>query len=123
MKEIKWYFFRLEVDMSSNVVEIDKNLYKALVEAFGQEVLREKINIFLVSAIETHLEKYIREILNFEKKYGLTFMEFEKKWDEGKVENKHSHEVEGDFIDWEMMEMEKKELLLALSKLQKFKES
>lgn len=109
--------------MSSNVVEIDKNLYKALVEAFGQEVLREKINIFLVSAIETHLEKYIREILNFEKKYGLTFMEFEKKWDEGKVENKHSHEVEGDFIDWEMMEMEKKELLLALSKLQKFKES
>ena len=103
--------------MPPNVVEIDKNLYKALVDAFGQEVIREKINSFLVSAIETQLEKYILEILNFEKKYGLTFMEFEKEWDEGKIKDKHSHEVEGDFVDWEMMEMEKKELLLTLSKL------
>ena len=23
-------------------------------------------------------------------------------WDEGKIENKHSHEIESDFMDWEM---------------------
>lgn len=102
----------------ASVIEIDNRIYRVLVEAFGQEVLREKINVFLLSALETQLEKYSREILSFEKKYGTSFSEFEKLWDEGKIENKHSHEVEGDFIDWEMMEMEKKDLLSAISRLQ-----
>jgi len=97
----------------TNVIEIDNNLYKALVESFGQEVIKDKINTFLVSALETQLEKYTDEILEFEKKYGTSFNEFEKMWDEGKIENKHSHEIERDFMDWEMMEMEKKDLLTA----------
>ncbi len=105
----------------TNVIEIDKNLYKALVESFGQDVIKDKINLFLVSALETQLGKYTGEILEFEKKYGTSFNEFEKMWDEGKIENRHSHEIESDFMDWEMMEMEKKDLLAALSKLQSHK--
>jgi hypothetical protein len=42
-------------------------------------------------------------------------------WDEESIKAKHSHEVEGDFIDWEMLEMEKKELLSALSRLKSIK--
>ena len=80
--------------------------------------LKDKINTFLVAALETQLEKYTDEILEFERKYGTSFYEFEKMWDEGKIENRHSHEIESDFMDWEMMEMEKKGLLTALSKLQ-----
>ncbi|HLP46453.1 MAG TPA: hypothetical protein VK186_15435 [Candidatus Deferrimicrobium sp.] len=53
------------------------------------------------------MKEYNREILKFEKKYGLKFKEFEKMWDEGKIEDKNSNEIEGDFMDWEMMEMEK----------------
>lgn len=102
----------------TNVIEIDNNLYNTLAESFGQEVLKEKIHTFLISALETQLEKYNRDILRFEKKYGTSFNEFEKMWDDGKIENKHSYEIEGDFMDWEMMEMEKKELLSALSKIQ-----
>ncbi len=105
-----------------NVIEIDKNLYNALVESFGQDAIKEKINTFLVSAIETQLEKYTGEILKFEKKYGTSFIEFEKLWDEGKIENKHSYEIESDFMDWEMMVMEKKDLLIALSN-QHFRET
>jgi hypothetical protein len=47
----------------------------------------------------------------------VTFEEFEKMWDSNRIKNKHSYEVEGDFIDWEILEMEKKELLYLLSKL------
>jgi uncharacterized protein with von Willebrand factor type A (vWA) domain len=97
----------LEDYMKTNTVEIDKNLYKAMVESFGKEILKEKINSFLLSAMEAQLKKCNREILKFEKKYGHTFKEFEKMWDEGKIEDKHSNEIEGDFMDWEMMEMEK----------------
>ena len=104
-----------------NVIEIEKNLYKALVESFGQDIVTEKINFFLVSALEIHLERYNHEILKFEKKYGSSFKEFEKNWDNGKIEDKHSYEIEGDFMDWEMMEMEKKDLLSALSRVHEYK--
>ena len=104
----------------ANVIEIDNTLYKALVESFGQEVLKERINIFLTSAVESQLEKYSQEILKLEKKYGTSFSEFEKMWDEGKIENKHSYEIEGDFMDWEMMESEKRDLLTALSKIKEY---
>ncbi|MEK6657174.1 MAG: hypothetical protein AABY58_07000 [Nitrospirota bacterium] len=56
-----------------------------------------------------------------EEKYGVSFKEFEKMRDEGKIKDKYSHEIEGDFIDWEMLEMEKRELLSALSKLKGLK--
>lgn len=102
----------------SHVIEIDNNLYNTLVKSFGKEVLKDKLHTFLFSALENQLERYTGEILKFEKKYGTSFSEFEKQWDEGKIKDRHGHEVEGDFMDWEMMEMEKKELLTALSGLQ-----
>ncbi len=105
----------------SNILEIDTEIYNALVEFFGEGVLREKINDILLSTIENRLEQFTREILKFEEKYGISFGEFEKMWDDGKIKDRHGHETEGDFIDWEMLEMEKKELLLVLSKLKGFK--
>jgi hypothetical protein len=115
-KNVIIWTLELEDDMKTNVVEIDKTLYKAMLESFGKEILKEKINSFLLSAMEAQLEKYSREILKFEKKYGRTFNEFERMWDEGEIEEKHSNEVEGDFMDWEMMEMEKKEFLTILAR-------
>ena len=105
----------------TNTLEIDRDIYNALIESFGEEALKEKIDDILLSAMDSLLEKYTRNILVFEEKYGVSFKEFEKMWDEGKIDNKHNHEIEGDFIDWEMLEMEKKELLSALSRLKGFK--
>ncbi|MBI3813778.1 MAG: hypothetical protein HY279_04835 [Nitrospinae bacterium] len=105
----------------TNTLEIDRNIYNALIESFGENTLREKIDDILLSAMESLLEKYTRKILELEERHGVSFKEFEKIWDEGKIDNKHSHEIEGDFIDWEMLEMEKKELLSALSRLKGFK--
>ena len=90
-------------------------------ESFGEDALKEKIDDILISAIESRLEQYNSEILKFEEKYGLPFHEFEKKWNGGKIKDKHSYEVESDFMDWEMLEMEKKELLSALSRLKGLK--
>ena len=104
-----------------NTLEIDRDIYNALIESFGEDALKEKIDDILLSAMESLVEKYTREILKFEEKYGVSFKEFEKMWDEESIKAKHSHEVEGDFIDWEMLEMEKKELLSALSRLKGIK--
>ncbi len=104
-----------------NILEIDKDIYNALVESFGENTRKEKIDDILLSAIENRIEYYTREILKFEEKYVASFKEFEKNWNEGKIKNSHSHEVEGDFIDWEMLEMEKKDLVAVLAKLKGFK--
>ncbi len=104
-----------------NTITIDKKIYSALIESFGEDTLRDKIDGILLTAMENQLERYSREILNFEEKYGSSFEEFEEMWDKGRIKSKHSHEVEADFIDWEMLEMEKRELLSALSRLKGFK--
>lgn len=104
-----------------NIITIDKRMYSALIESFGEDTLREKIDSILLAAMDNLLERYSREILSFEEKYGYSFEDFEKRWSEGKIKNKHSHEVEADFIDWEMLEMEKRDLLPALSRLKGFK--
>jgi hypothetical protein len=54
-KNKRCYNISTEEDMKSNTVEIDKNLYKALLESFGKEILKEKINSFLLSAMESQL--------------------------------------------------------------------
>jgi hypothetical protein len=104
-----------------NTLEINKDLYNILVESFGKDVLKEKIDDILLSAIENRVEHYTREILKFEEKYGVSFTEFEQIWDKDKIKNRYSHEVESDFIDWEMLEMEKKDLISALSRLKGIK--
>jgi len=100
-----------------HTLTIDPEIYKALQESFGESALREKINEILLSGLESRLEKYNHEILKFEEKYGVPFIEFEKLWDSGKIKDRHSYEVESNFMDWEMLEMEKRDLLKVLSRL------
>lgn len=97
-------------------IAIDDDLYTALV-SLGTENLRGKIRGIFILALEAMLEKYTKGILLFEEKYGMSFEQFEKLWDEDKIANKYSYEVESDFIDWEMLEMEKKDLLYLIKEL------
>ncbi len=76
--------------------------------------------------LEAKLENLTRENLEhqihtcnealsrFEAKYGLTFADFTQAWQEDKVPNQHSHEVERDFMEWEARQMEKEDLLAAV---------
>jgi len=89
-------------------LEIDEQLYNALQHSFGEAALKEKLNEILKDAITSRLEKYSVEILRFEEKYGVSFKEFDEMWEDGKIKDKHSYDVEADYIDWEMLEMEKK---------------
>ncbi len=100
-------------------LEINSDIYKALVESFGEETLKKNIDDILLSAVENRLEQFNNEILKFEEKHGIPFVEFEKLWNEDKIKDKFSSEIESDFIDWEMLEMEKKELISVLFKLRK----
>lgn len=102
-------------------VNVDERIYNALISSVGKENLDKKLEEILLAAIETILENYTKQILKFEEKYGVSFTEFEKLWDSGQIEEKYSYEVESDFIDWEMLEGEKSELIKLIANLKGYK--
>ena len=106
----------------SHTIEVDERIYNALISSVGKELLEERLEELLLASIDGMLEDYTKKILKFEEKYGMAFSEFESLWDSDALEDKHSYEMESDYIDWEMMEMEKKELLTIIAKLKKHRD-
>jgi hypothetical protein len=92
-------------------INVDESIYNALLSSVGREGLDSKFEELLLGAIETKLENYTRQILKFEEKHGLSFTAFERLWESEVPEKKYSYDVEFDFIDWEMLEGEKADLL------------
>lgn len=103
----------------ATTVKIDHTIYKALEDLFGKTDIENHFSEIVISAIENKLEKYNREILHLEAKYGVDFREFAKKWQNNEIAEPYSYEVESDYVDWELYEMEKKDLIVALSKMRK----
>ena len=89
---------------------LSPSVVKLLLEITGSSDLNVAVKEISKDAIEHRLEKIESEIRKFEEKYGMTFEEFKRAWEEGKIENKHSYEVEKDFWEWEGLMSRKKKL-------------
>ena len=89
---------------------LSPSLVKLLLEITGSSDLNVAIKEISKDAIEHRLEKIECEIRKFEEKYGMTFEDFKKAWEDGKIESKHSYEVEKDFWEWEGLISRKKKL-------------
>jgi hypothetical protein len=46
----------------------------------------------------------------FERRYEMEFQSFKQAWQEGKIENEHSYEVERDYWEWEATITDEKRL-------------
>ena len=97
------------------------SLPRNITELLDMEIIRgktyeEKIEMLALGSFVSKLKECNEEILEFETRYGMSFREFGKAWDEGKIRDKHSHEVESDYIEWEAIEMEKNRWLSVLRK-------
>jgi hypothetical protein len=98
------------------------SLPKNITELLDMEIIRgktyeEKIEMLALDSFVSKLKECNEEILEFETKYGMSFGEFEKAWDEDEIWDKHSHEVETDYIEWEAIEQEKSRWLSVLRKM------
>ncbi len=105
-----------------HTIEVDDQIYEALISSVGKEHLEKRLGELLLASIAGMLEDYTRKILSFEEKYGIAFPEFDDLWDRGAYTDKHAYEMESDYIDWEMIEMEKKELLATLVNLRRIRD-
>lgn len=95
----------------TTAIHLRPDMYEILRRFYGETMLREKVTDILLQGVVSTLEQYNREKLTFEKKYGCGFQEFERRWDNDAIPDKHGYAVESDFIDWEVLEGEKRLLL------------
>ena len=66
----------------------ESNLELAIVK-----VLKQLLEYKIKAALET--------MQTLEKKYGMTFLEYEQAWKEGRIADPYSYEVEQDGFNWE----------------------
>lgn len=77
----------------------------------------EKIVNLLKQYIHFQLRESDEIILKYETKYGMDFEQFKVAWENNQIENKHSHEVERDFMEWEGFVLERQRWLSMLREL------
>ena len=98
--------------MSATITVSDQTL-KAL-RFLGEAGIENQISALLKEVLLNKLKGCNDLLLQFEAKYGMSFSEFDRAWENGQIPDPHCHEVESDYIDWEALEMEKRKILKVL---------
>ncbi len=95
-------------------VSLSDKLLRVLEDFTPGADLETKLENLTRENLEHQLRECNEALSRFEAKYGLTFADFARAWQEDKVLNKYAHEVERDFMEWEARQMEKEDLLAAV---------
>ena len=79
--------------------------------------LDDKLIQLIRNDLKRRLHLCFERIMEFEAKYGMQFEEFAANWKANKIPNRHSHEIERDYMEWESLIDEHSMLLSQLTKL------
>jgi hypothetical protein len=87
-------------------VLLDEKLVERL-QSFSGETMEDKIIYLARETMAAKLKECNERISDYEFRYGMSFKNFNMAWDRDGIPDKHSYQVESDFIEWEALEMEK----------------
>lgn len=87
-------------------VLLDEKLVERL-QSFSGETVQDKIIYLARETIAAKLKEGNERVLDYEFRCGMSFNELNAAWHRDGIPNKHSYQVESDFIEWEALEMEK----------------
>lgn len=96
-------------------VSLSDKLIRVLEDFTPGANLEAKLENLTRESLEHQLHAWNEALSRFEAKYGLTFSDFVTAWQGDTIPNKHSHEVERDFMEWEAHHIEKEELSTILA--------
>ena len=94
-------------------VDIAEDLLEGLDFVQGKSI-QEKIFNLVVNNVLLRVKECEEYLFRFESKYGMDFESFVRAWDEGEIPERHSHEVERDFMEWEGFYGERRKLFRTL---------
>ena len=110
------YILWKEVTKRVETLTIEDSFVRIL-NLFEGVTMKERMKNSFKEALMSKLRVRNDEITALEAKYGMSFSEFQRAWDKDQIADKYSYEVEGDYIDWEALEMDKRKLLNALAEV------
>jgi len=80
---------------------ISPQLLKVLTDVTGEVHLDSALRIVTQEAIDHRLTRLATEIHALEQRYGLSFEEFEARFQREEIPHQHSYEVEQSYLEWE----------------------
>ena len=98
------------MEVTARELPISKFALKALIELTGQPQLDVAILVMLQDAIEHRLEKINVDLEAYERRYGMSFREFEAQGQSGELTDSFSYEVEKDYFEWDSRVPRKRKL-------------
>lgn len=81
------------------------------------ETSEDKLLNLLAESIAVKLKECDARIVEFETKYGMSFVEFEQAWREKVFDDPFSYSLEKDYMEWEGFSLEKRKWLSLLKEL------
>jgi len=80
---------------------ISPQLLKTLTALTGEIHLDSALRMVTQDAIAHRLESIIKQLYTLEQKYGMSFEQFDIRFQAEELPNQYSYEVEQDYLEWE----------------------
>ena len=82
-------------------VVVSPQLLKVLTDLTGEIHLDSALRIITQDAIAHRLESLAKQLHILEQKYGMSFEQFDVRFQAEEFPNQYSYEVEQDYLEWE----------------------
>ena len=96
---------------------ISKPLHRILSELTGAERFDIALHLATKDLVRLRLKEAEETLDMFAGRYGMSYEQFQNAWEEGRIADKHSYEVEKDFWEWEAAHTDSVKLNEMLDKL------
>jgi hypothetical protein len=80
---------------------ISPQLLKVLTDVTGEVKLDNALRIVAQEAVAHRLERIAEQMRALEQKYGISFEQFDERFQAGEIPSQHGYEVEQDYLEWE----------------------
>lgn len=98
-------------------VHLSERAQRALRRLQPAADLGSSIEAVTLDAVRLRLHDVADRLAGFEARHGRTFDQFAADWDAGRQADRFSHRVERDFMEWEALTTERRELLELIREL------
>ncbi len=85
----------------TDTVVLPRSVQNVLLRLTGQSRSDIALSLAIKDLVRLRVVETRARVEEFEKKYGMTFSEFEEACENGKIEDPYSYEVEKDDFEWE----------------------
>jgi hypothetical protein len=98
-------------------VELSERAQRVLRKLQPATDLAGSIEAVALDALRMRLRDVAEQLSIFEARHGRTFEQFAADWNAGRIADRSSHRAERDFMEWEALTMERREILELIREL------